>query len=264
MSKLRTVAVSLAVVIAGWGVARAVDNYAATAGSGLTFGAKLISAVLYPEMLLCDATGGTTCAAVKAGNTAGTTDVAVVVSDPNVAAALNGATPAGENHTGEVGSNIIPITNAMTTSNNAITAGKSVGGIQTLANAVRVSGSLGAGGTSGIVQDVIVSFKDVTAATSLDVWFFNAALAGATCADNTNFTLADADRAKVIGIAHLTDENGTTTATTAPTFMQAHNLSFAFGLSSATSLLACVVNRGATFTPADTSGASIFVTVMRQ
>lgn len=48
--------------------------------------------------VICDATAGANCAAVKAGNTAGTTDVAMVVSDPNVlaaaqaGAAVNGAT----------------------------------------------------------------------------------------------------------------------------------------------------------------------------
>lgn len=169
-----------------------------------------------------------------------------------------------DNHIGEVGGNIIVITNAMTTSNNAISAGESIGGIQTLAGAARVSGTLGNPGTGGLIQSIRLSFKDATAETSMDVWFFNAALAGATCADNTNFTLADGDRPKVIGIAHLTDENGTTTATTAPTFLQANNLAMPFSLSSATSILACVVNRGASITPADTSGATLQVTILRQ
>lgn len=189
--------------------------------------------------------------------------VGIDQTTPGTTNAVASTPVASEIHVGEVGGNIIVITNAMTTSNNAIAAGESVGGIQTLTGAARVSGAVGAAGTGGLIQSVVVSFKDVVVATSLDVWFFNAALAGATCADNTNFTLANGDRPKVIYIAHLTDINGTTTVGTAPTFAQAGNLAAPFSLSSATSILACVVNRGATFTPADTTGATIQVTVLR-
>lgn len=211
---------------------------------------------------------GSTNASLFSGTTAipsgsGTATGALRVELPTNGTGVVGLN-AGEAHVGEVGGNTIPITVAMTTSANAIIAGESVGGIQTLANAVRVSGSLGAAGTSGIIQDVIVSFKDVTTATALEVWFFNAALAGATCADNTNFTLADADRVKVVAIVPLTSEQGTTTATTAPTFLYASNAARTFSLASSTSLLACVVNRGASLTPVDASGASLRVSIMRQ
>jgi hypothetical protein len=57
------------------------QNYAATPGAGLTFGAKLSSTVLYPYFISCDATTVTQCLAINAsgqitvlpGNTANTT-----------------------------------------------------------------------------------------------------------------------------------------------------------------------------------------------
>lgn len=100
--KLRTVLVTLVTLVASWGVARAVDNYAATAGSGLTFGAKLISAVLYPEMLLCDGTVGTTCAKVQVTSSAVAGDTGVTVTAPNTDAILASAQPAGTNRIGYV------------------------------------------------------------------------------------------------------------------------------------------------------------------
>lgn len=42
------------------------QNYSATAGSGLTFGAKLVTAVLYPQTVMCDPTTPAQCVAVNA------------------------------------------------------------------------------------------------------------------------------------------------------------------------------------------------------
>lgn len=64
------------------------QNYSATAGSGLTFGAKLVGGVLYPQWVTCDPTTPANCAKVQAGNAAGTTDLAVTVADPNLLAGL--------------------------------------------------------------------------------------------------------------------------------------------------------------------------------
>jgi hypothetical protein len=65
------------------------QNYNATAGSGLTFGAKSVSSVLYPQWVLCDPTTPANCGKVQAGNAAGITDLALTVADPNVLSALN-------------------------------------------------------------------------------------------------------------------------------------------------------------------------------
>lgn len=166
---------------------------------------------------------------------------------------------ASENHIGEVGGNILPITNAMTTSNATVTTGQSIGGIQTLANAVRVSGSLGASGTSGIIQSVVLTFVDAVGSGPLDVYFYNATVTtGSNCANATTFVLQTADRANVLGVAHVTDFTSSNTAVVA----QAGNLAIPFGLASNTSLFACVVAR-ASFAITGTTNASIKVNVLR-
>lgn len=181
--------------------------------------------------------------------TGATFPVSLAVNTPTLAAS--------ENHIGEVGGNIIPIMNAMTTSNNSITTGEAMGGLQTLTNAVRVSGSLGASGTSGIIQSVMVTFKDAIT-TPWDVYVFNANPTGSTCTDNTTFALADADRDKVIGVAHITDMVASNTAVIG----QAMNQAIPFGVASATSIFACVVSRG-TAAITGTANASLIIRVLR-
>lgn len=166
---------------------------------------------------------------------------------------------ASENHIGEVGGNILPITNAMTTSNATVTTGQSIGGIQTLANAVRVSGSLGASGTSGIIQSVVLTFLDAVGSGPLDIYFYNATVTtGSNCQNATTFVLQTADRTNVLGIVHVTDFTSSNTAVV----MQANNLAIPFGIASGTSLFACVVAR-ASFAITGTSNASLKVNVLR-
>lgn len=82
----------------------AVADYTATQGTGLTFASLVISAKHYAAFVLCDATAGESqCSAVKAGNTAIVADVAQVVADPNVLAAINSSIPAGANYAAQVG-----------------------------------------------------------------------------------------------------------------------------------------------------------------
>lgn len=173
--------------------------------------------------------------------------------------AVQNTTAAGENHIGEVGGNILPITNAMTTSNATVTTGQSIGGIQTLANAVRVSGALGASGTSGIIQSVVLTFLDAVGSGPLDIYFYNATVTtGSNCQNATTFVLQTADRTNVLGIAHVTDPTASNTAVV----FQANNLAIPFGLASGTSLFACVVAR-ASFAITGTANASIKVNVLR-
>lgn len=84
-----TVAVSVAVT----GVA--IADYAMTQGTGTNFASIDIASVKHAVSIMCDATlGEATCAKFRAGNTALTTDVALVVVDPNVLAAVNAPIPA--------------------------------------------------------------------------------------------------------------------------------------------------------------------------
>jgi hypothetical protein len=165
---------------------------------------------------------------------------------------------AAETHIGEVGSNGTTITSALVTSNNTVTTGKAIGPLQTLANAVRVSGAVGAAGTSGYIQTVILSFTDAVGAGPLDVYYFNANPTGSTCTDNTTFALAAADRGKVIGIVHVTDFTASNTAAIA----QANNQSMLFSAASATSIFACVVSRGS-FAITGTSNATLDTKIAR-
>jgi hypothetical protein len=75
------------VALVALGGVYAKGNYDATQGTGTTFASAVISAVHYTLFLVCDATIGTTCAAVKAASTAPqATDPALVVSlSPNSA-----------------------------------------------------------------------------------------------------------------------------------------------------------------------------------
>lgn len=82
----------------------ALGNYTMTQGAGTNFGSIVVSTVHYAQQLLCDPTTPANCSAVKAGNTAAASDVAQVVSDPNLLAAVNAAIPTGGNSIGSVGS----------------------------------------------------------------------------------------------------------------------------------------------------------------
>lgn len=190
---------------------------------------------------------------------AGSNIIGNVRIDQTTPGTTNGvAAQATENHVGEVGGNLLPITSAMTTSNNTVTTGKSVGGLQTLANAVRVSGALGASGTSGIIQSAMLTFKDAIGSIPFDVYYFNANPTGSTCTDNTTFALVDADRDKVVGIAHITDLTASNTAAIG----QAQNQAIPFGVASATSIYACVVTRGSAVITG-TANASLITRVLR-
>lgn len=156
---------------------------------------------------------------------------------------------------------IFPITNDMTTTSATTTTGQSIGGLQTLANAVITSGALGANNSSGYIQNLTVTFTDNVGSGPLDVYYFNANPTGSTCTNDSTFVLANADRDKVIGIVHVTDFTFSTPATP-PIVAQAGNLSIGYGLSSATSIFACVVAR-ASFVIAGTTNASLQTNVLR-
>ena len=201
----------------------------------------------------------TTTVAGSAPGTAGTPSANVVTIQGAASMTPVLDTPqATENHIGEVGSNGFPIINDMTTTNATTTTGQSIGGLQTLANAVRVSGAAGASGTSGYIQTIKVTFTDAVGAGPLDVYYFNASPSGSTCTNDSAFILANADRDKVIGIVHVTDFTASNTAAVA----QANNQSMLYTVASATSIFACVVAR-ASFVITSTANASLVTRVVR-
>lgn len=166
--------------------------------------------------------------------------------------ATQSALTATEIHAGEVSSNQIRVDVAQTvTASSAYTSGNAIGGLMTIAGASRVSGSLGAAGTGGIIQQVVANSKSLQT-TQVDVFLFNSNPTGSTCTDKTAFVLATADFDKVIGVASVPG----TAANNSGWFGggtgsvgQANNLAMAFDLASGTSVFACAVTRGTpTFT----------------
>lgn len=173
--------------------------------------------------------------------------------------------PASELHLGEIGGNQIRIDVAQTvTASSAYAAGNAIGGKMTIAGAARVSGSLGAAGTGGIIQQVVMNSKSVQTG-QVDVFLFNSDPSSSTCTDKTNFVLATADFDKVIGVASIpgtaANNSGWFSGGTG-SVGQANNLAMAFDLSSATSIFGCAVARG-TPTYAATSDISLKLQILR-
>lgn len=172
---------------------------------------------------------------------------------------------AGETHVGEIGSNQIAVSVAATVTASAYSAGNALGGLQTIANAARVSGSLGAAGTGGILTGMNVSSKALQSGVQIDIFLFNANPSGSTCTDKTAFVLAAADANKVVGVITVpsTPANGGgwfgggTGSIAMSTYYPV-----TYDLASATSLFACGVVRAA-ITPASTSDISYNYNILR-
>lgn len=127
----------------------------------------------------------------------------------------------------------------ITTSNNTVTTGKSIGGLITITNAARVSGTAGNPGTGGIIQSVVLNFKDAIGSVPMDLYFWNASPTNSTCTDNTTFVESFTDVGQ-LGIAHMTDFTAGNTAALG----QANNLAIPYAISSGTSIFLCIVTRG--------------------
>jgi hypothetical protein len=195
---------------------------------------------------------GASAAPPYTGNTTGTDSAAILNTLTDTYTAVIAARPAGENHIGEVGSNshviVVPQT---VTASSAYTSGNAVGGLITIANAARVSGSAGASGTSGLLQSVSVDAKSAQT-TQMDLLLFNANPSGTTCTDKTALAVAAADWNKWIGTAHITDWTSGGT----PSMGQAQNLAMPYVLASSTTLYGCLVTRS---TPTFTATTDISV-----
>lgn len=201
-------------------------------------------------------TDGTTKAKVEPASTpAAVTDAALAV-----------APIPSELHVGETGSNQIKVQVAQTVTASAYSAGNALGGLMTIANAARVSGTAGNSGTGGIVTGMQLNSKAIQSAVQVDVFFFDANPTGSTCTDKSAFVIANADFDKVVGIMTIpsTPANGagwfgaTTTGSVAiPTYFPV-----TYDLASATSIYACAVVRAA-ITPGSTSDISFKFNMLR-
>lgn len=179
------------------------------------------------------------------GSSTGSCSLVALIKFLNTAATA--ATPAGEFHIGEVASNQIKVQVAQTvTSASAYASGNAVGGLMTIAGAARVSGSLGAAGTGGILTGLMMNSKSLQT-TQVDVFLFDANPTTSTCTDKTAFSLATADFDKVIGVVTIpgTAANGagwyagTVGSTGVATYYPV-----TYDLASSTSMFACAVTRG--------------------
>lgn len=209
--------------------------------------------------------GGT---AVGAPSAYGTSPGAVNVPGANVFVTNTAlvAPTAQELHLGEIGSNQIKVQIAQTVTASAYSAGNALGGLMTIANAARISGSAGAAGTGGILAGLQLNSKAIQTGVQVDIFIFDANPTGSTCTDKTAFVLANADFDKVVGILTIpsTAANGagwfgatTTGAVGIPTYFP-----ISYDLASATSIYACAVVRAA-ITPGSTSDISFKVNLLR-
>lgn len=139
----------------------------------------------------------------------------------------------------EVSSNEITISVSPTNTAVSYTTGQSIGGKLTFANAARVSGTAGAVGTSGLIQKVTIG-SNVTTTIQYDLVVFKADPSSSTCTNAAAYSLAAADKNKVVGVAHVVDWTASASAYSG----QALNLAIPYVLSSSTTLYGCLVARG--------------------
>lgn len=107
---MRKLLISLA-LFAGLTSQASAQNYQATAGTGTTFGTKLVSAVNYPQFVVCDPTTPAQCAAVDAsGRLSIIPNTAINIAQINGVTVLmgNGATGTGSQRVTLANDNTLP------------------------------------------------------------------------------------------------------------------------------------------------------------
>ena len=134
----------------------------------------------------------------------------------------------------------------------AYASGDNVGGKILLAGAARLPGG------SGLIQSVVITSKSLQSAT-FDVVFFNADPTATAATDNAPQDIADADLAKVVGVAQC----ATVVPLTGASIHQATGLAMPFaGSSGSRDLYAIIVVRG-TPTFASTSDVQLSVRILQ-
>lgn len=114
------------------------QNYQATQGAGTTFGSKLVTAVNYPQFVVCDPTTPAQCAAVDASGR-----LSLIPNTAMNIAQINGVTPLMGNGATGTGSQRVTLAN-----DNTIPTGWPTAANQTVVN-TWASGTLGAMATYG-------------------------------------------------------------------------------------------------------------------
>ena len=148
---------------------------------------------------------------------------------------LLAATPAGENHLGEIGGKTGVGSFAPAVQAAAYAAGQCIGGKQTITGFTRV-----AAGTGLILTaDVFLKIANTTA---IDILLFHADPTASTLTDKAAVAIAAADFDKLSGVIHITDW----TALNACSIGQALSVGLAFKLPAGSSdLIVAAVARGA-------------------
>lgn len=160
-----------------------------------------------------------------------------IAAEQAIRAAVEGATPTGENHIGQMGGHTVALSpsSGPVCDTNIYASGDLIGGLLTFANAARVAAG------SGTIQGVVIG--DLAKQDSaIDIVFFNANPDGTTFTDQAALDIADADIPKIIGVMKVlasdySDFNDNSVATKAP-------FGLPFKLASGTSIYACLVCRG--------------------
>lgn len=129
----------------------------------------------------------------------------------------------------------------------AYTAGDSIGGKISLANAVR------AAGLGGTISSVVISDKGKQSAP-IDVVFFIADPSNSTFTDNGALTINDTDLIQIIGVVPISSWSSFVDNSVG----YSNGLGIAFKIATGTTLYACLVNRG---TPTYTATTDIQLTV---
>lgn len=192
------------------------------------------------------------CTTATTPNTAGTTANATYEAIIKVCEKAIAATPAGENHIGEVGGNIVKVTaNPTVSASPAYSSGDVMGALLTFSNVARVAAG------SGLLQSVTLNFKSAQTAATDFVWCGGDNPTGTTLTDNAAVAVAAADYNKC-RVVHVTD----CTSLGTPSVCTADNLAFPFALTSGTTGYGFLVTRG-TPTLASTSDVEVALRILR-
>lgn len=164
------------------------QNYTATQGAGTTFGAKLVTSVLYPQVLMCDPTTPANCLSISAGGVASVVDANLTNGNAQVQGNVaNAATDAGNPvKVGGVYNTTLPILTAAQRGDNQLDPSGNL--------RVRLYGSL-VTGADGVSNASLVSSgqgSDLAAATTLRPFTMGGYIYNATTWDRARSVVGDA------------------------------------------------------------------------
>lgn len=139
------------------------------------------------------------------------------------------------------------IVNNLTTTATTYAAGQVIGSLQTIAEAARTLGK------GGVILSTMLALDNPNT-SPIDVIYFGANPTASTITNGTNLDIVAADKAKVIGVAHITDW---TALGATRSYGQGHSILIPFNPLTVTNLWAAVVARGSVTLSAGTTVASL-------